>query len=497
MRRSLLDLSLARVLALLVLAGVSVFLVTALFGLFNPRDTSQPEGAVVAAALRMARGEPLYLDLSKGPYITAMYGPLIYAILGGMVKATGAGVEGAYLAGRLLSLFSALAAACLVTHLSRRHGASRPAAWIAGGLFLASPLILPMAYSARSDLPALALDLAGVALFVRWAGSPLWILSALPLVAAAFTKQTALAPVLAIALALAWDRKPKRGLAFALAVAVSCAAILGMLVLSTGGLAAVNLLEVPGASPLSVVSRPLGSLAQFLGAAALPLILIAPVFPRLIGADPALRLPLCYAAASILISTAASAKLGSDSYYFMEPLAAILILSSAGLTFLLGAGEHRLGEGQALLTAGLFAVLLAGSAGTTARMGEYRYRSNRDVIRLAAAAPGEVLIEDENVALKCGKPVTIMDPFAFAYLSRRGRWDAEPLNRRILERAFGVIILRSPVEHPSHYQDETYWADTTLAAIGRAYRSDGTVDGYVIYRPRAEDRTLAREGSSS
>jgi hypothetical protein len=147
--------------------------------------------------------------------------------------------------------------------------------------------------------------------------------------------------------------------------------------------------------------------------------------------------------------------------------------------------------------AGLFAVLLAGSVGATARMGEYRYRSNRGVIRLAAAAPGEVLIEDENVALKCGKPVTIMDPIAFAILSRKGRWDAGPLNRRILERSFGVIILRSPVEHPSHYQDEAYWAQTTLEAIGRAYRSDGIVDGYVIYRPRTDAGMLAREGSSS
>src|SRR6185436_10629494 len=88
----------------LVAFAVGVFLVTALFGLFNPRDTSQPEGAVVAGALRVAHGEPLFLDIRRGPYVTAMYGPFIYLTLGALVKVFGAGIGGAYLLGRVLSL---------------------------------------------------------------------------------------------------------------------------------------------------------------------------------------------------------------------------------------------------------------------------------------------------------------------------------------------------------------------------------------------------------
>ena len=497
MRRRILALPLSGVLSVMVLCAVLVFLVTALFGLFNPRDTSQPEGVVVAGALRLARGEPLYLDPAKGPYITAMYGPLLYAVLGSVVRVTRAEVWGAYLAGRLVSFLAALACAGLVVHLSLRHGASRYAAWMAGGLFLASPLILPVAYSSRSDVPALALALAGVALFRRFAGSARQYLAAVPLVAAACTKQTALAAVAAIALTLFLGRRPWGAATFVAAVAVPCGVILAIMIQSTGGLAAINLLEVPGASPLSPVSRPLGALANFLGLAALPLILAAVALPRLIQGEDGLRLPLVYAGISILASAAASAKLGSDAYYFMEPLAATLILSSAGLTTLLADGKRCLGEGQAVLVAGVFAVLLAGSAGTTARMGEYRYQPNSEVIRLAAAAEGDALIEDENVALKCGKPVTIMDPFAFAYLERRGHWDAGPLNRRILERRFGIIILRSPVEHPSHYQGQSYWAGTTLEAIGRAYRPEGTVEGYVVYRPRPDSGLPAAEGGRS
>jgi hypothetical protein len=486
-----------KALAGMVAAAVLFFLITAAFGLFNPRDTSQPEGAVVAAALRVAHGEPLYLDVHKGPYVTAMYGPLLYAVLGLLARITGSGVEGAYLAGRLVSLLSALACAGLVAWLSRRHGAARPAAWIAAGLFLASPLILPVAYSSRSDVPALALSLAGLAWFERWSGSPLGMLAALPLVAAAFTKQTALGAAAAIVLFLLVSGKPARASLFFAAVAAPCAAILFFLSRATGGLARVNLLEVPGASPLSFVSRPLGGLSAFLAMAALPLILSARLLPRLLRGDRTLRLPVCYLAVSLAVSAAASAKLGSDFYYFMEPLAATLILAGVSLTSLLEGTAQRLEEKEALLAAGVFGILLAGSIGATARMGEYAYQSNREVIRLAAAAAGDVLIEDENVALKCGKPLTMMDPFAFAYMQRRGRWDAEPLNRRILERDFGVIVLRSPVEHPSHYQGETYWADTTLAAIGRAYRPEGIVDGYVIYRPRLEPPSVARQGDRS
>jgi hypothetical protein len=496
MRERFLAIPLAKALAGMVAAAILFFLVTASFGLFNPRDTSQPEGAVVAAALRVAHGEPLYLDVHKGPYVTAMYGPLLYALLGFLVRISGSGVEGAYLAGRLVSLLSALACAGLVGWLSRRYGASRPAAWIAGGLFLASPLILPVAYSSRSDVPALALSLAGLAWFERWSESPLRLLAALPLVAAAFTKQTALGAAAAIVFFLLISGKRARALILLAAVAAPCAAILFFLTRATGGLARVNLLEVPGASPLSLVSRPLGGLSGFLAMAALPLVLSARLLPRLLRWDRALRLPCCYLAVSLAVSAAASAKLGSDFYYFMEPLAAALILAGVSLTALLE-GRHRLEDQEALLAAGVFGILLAGSVGATARMGEYAYQSNREVIRLAAAAPGDVLIEDENVALKCGKPLTMMDPFAFAYMERRGRWDAEPLNRRILDHDFGVIVLRSPVEHPSHYQGETYWPDTTLAAIGRAYRPEGIVDGYIVYRPRLEPASVARQGDRS
>jgi hypothetical protein len=181
----------------------------------------------------------------------------------------------------------------------------------------------------------------------------------------------------------------------------------------------------------------------------------------------------------------------------MEPMAAVTILGGAALPRLL---EEKEGKGwgtQGALLAGLFTVLTAGSVGMTARMGEYRPESNANAIHLAAAAPGSVLVEDENVALKCGKPVTIMDPFAFAYMARRGRWDAEPLNRRIREREFSLLLLRYPLEHPSHYQGEIYWAESTLDAMGENYRPAEMVDGFYVYRPREESGTGARSGAPS
>jgi hypothetical protein len=496
MRRRILSTPLTTAAGGMVALAVMVFLVTALFGLFNPRDTSQPEGAVVAAALRVAGGQSLYLDLLKGPYVTAMYGPFLYLLLGGLVRSLGAGVAGAYLVGRALSLLSALACAALVGHLAGRYGASRPARWMAAGLFLASPLILPVAYSCRSDLLALALALGGMALFERWADSAVCYLAAVPLLAAIYTKQTAVSALLAILLYLLLRRRPARAFGMALAVIVPAAAILLFLDRTTGGLATLNLLQVPGASPLSLVGRPAGALLNFLSLAALPLILAMPVLSGPPRAERGLLLPACYAGAALSVSLGASAKLGSDAYYFIEPLAATLVLSAAGLTALLAEGR-TLAERPALLGFGAFLILLLGSMGMTARIGEYRYASNAAVIRLAAAAPGDVLIEDENVALKCGKPVTMMDPFAFAYMQRRGLWDARPLNRRILDRQFGAIILRSPIEHPSHFQGEAYWPEETLSAIGRAYAPEGTVDGYVVYRPRPQAGAVAREEGRS
>jgi hypothetical protein len=476
-------------------AALAVFFAAALLGLFNPRDTSQPEGALVAGALRVAHSQPLFLDIRKGPYVTAMYGPLIYLMLGGVVKVLGLETQGAYLAGRLLSLAAAFACAGMISALCRKFGADRFGAWVAGGLFLASPIILPVAYSTRSDVPALALALLGVTLFVHWMDSPRCYLAILPLVAAAFTKQTTLAATLAIGLFLLLEGRIVRAVLIVSGVLASCAGILILLNRVTHGLATLNLLVVPGASPLNLSSRPLGALAGFLGSAALPLILAAPAIAMLIGGDRRLLFPLCYFLTALGVAMAGSTKLGSDTYYFMEPLAAALVLAGAGLSVLM-AGRERPEEAFSAVLAGLFAVGIASSSGQAARMAEFSYAPNDEVIRLASQTPGDVLIEDENVALKCGKPLTIMDPFAFAYMEKRARWDAGPLNRRILAQDFGAIILRSPLEHPSHYQGEIYWAPTTLQAMERAYRMDEKVDGYFIYRPRKEITSVLAGGSS-
>jgi hypothetical protein len=494
MMRRLADVDVRMLVAALVAGAVGVFALAAMFGIFNPQDTSQPEGAVIAGALRVAHGEPLFLDIRKGPYVTAMYGPVLYVALGAAAKLLGAGVAGAYLLGRILSILAALGSALIVARLARHAGADDFAARIAGGLFLASPIILPVAYSSRSDMPALALSLLGMLLYVLNVDSGRRYLAVLPLVAAAFTKQTALAATLAIALHLVSEKRLGRAILFMAAVGAPCLLIMAGLDRATGGLAMLNLVEVPGASPLSLISRPLGALAMFLGLAALPLILAAPAL--LSGAEGRLRLPACYLLASLAVSLAASSKLGSDTYYFMEPLAASLILAGVGLTRLLGREAAPLKQAPAALLAGLFLIGIASSVGMTGRMAEFRYRSNDEAVRIAAHAPGDVLVEDENVALKCGKPLTMMDPFAFAYLEKRGRWDPGPLNRRILAREFGAILLRSPVEHPSHYQGENYWAPTTLEAMDRAYRMEQKVDGLFVYRPRAELAARAAGESS-
>ncbi|MCI0409821.1 MAG: hypothetical protein L0191_14865, partial [Acidobacteria bacterium] len=399
MKLRILALDLRVLLGALVAFAVGVFLVTALFGLFNPRDTSQPEGAVVAGALRVAHGEPLFLDIRRGPYVTAMYGPFIYMMLGGLIKLFGAGITQAYLLGRLLSLLAAIACAAMVAGLSRRCGANPFGAWIAGGLFLASPVILPVAYSTRSDLPALALALAGVTLFLRWSESPKGYLAALPLVAAAYTKQTALAAVLAVGLFLLLEGRIGRGLLFPLIVLAAGSGILLLLNRATGGLATLNLLEVPGASPLNLGSRPLGALAGFLSSAALPLILAAPALLRVAQGDRRLRFPLCYFLVALALSMAGSTKLGSDSYYFMEPLAAALVLSGVGLSTLMEEGMGSLKNPPAAALVGLFVVGIAGSVGLTARIAQFRYEPNDQVIQVAAQTSGDVLIEDENVAL--------------------------------------------------------------------------------------------------
>jgi hypothetical protein len=204
---------------LVLLAGAHVLLFAFLVGrrLFWPYDLEWMEGGMVLQALRVAHGQPLY-----GPptldYVPFLYGPLYPALLATLGRAFGV----SYALGRLISIASLAGALALGYAAARRAGAGRAVALAAMACVLtAFPLVGAWYDLARVDELYLLAMTAGVYLTVHWPRPAGAIVSALLLVAACFSKQTAL-PILVFA-GVGWLLVSRR-----LAALYAAAAVVGL-----------------------------------------------------------------------------------------------------------------------------------------------------------------------------------------------------------------------------------------------------------------------------
>jgi hypothetical protein len=117
--------------------------------------------------LRVRDGESLYTDFGEYPFVLALYTPLYYYLVGTAARFGEWGVSGTLIFARLVSAFAAGVVTLAVAMIARSCGASHRGAYVAGGLFVTSFVFQPWAYTARPDMLALALALAGILVAAR------------------------------------------------------------------------------------------------------------------------------------------------------------------------------------------------------------------------------------------------------------------------------------------------------------------------------------------
>jgi hypothetical protein len=191
----------------------------------SPKLWEPTPGLCAWAASQLAKGGSLYRDFHTPPYLPLNYNPLSFYAAAGLSKFFGSGPMGALAAGRVETL-AATGAVCLFIFLLARHcGVGRGSALIAAAAFSLSPLLQPWGFEFRPDLPALALDVAGVWLF----GLGYLLLSMVMFVAAFFTKQNEVAGIAAVILFSWWRGRRATAVTAAL---IWCSAVgLGILLL--------------------------------------------------------------------------------------------------------------------------------------------------------------------------------------------------------------------------------------------------------------------------
>jgi hypothetical protein len=520
------------VLAPLVLSAQ--FILSGVRSVGLPWPITHPEGATIAAMLRVRDGEALYQPFLQYPYLITPYPPVQPVAVGLISRLLGLSVlEMAGLA-RSLTLAASLLTTVLIWLIARRLGAGRLAALAGAGLFLPLPFLDEWGFAARPDVPAIALSLLAMLALV-WRPDRAW-LAAVVVVLALFTKQTAVALPVAATVWLMLSGRWRGALLFCLVLAALTAGTVGLLELATGRTYILNTVLAHLNTPkngFDLAARDILPLFQdgWLPVGLAVLAFLVPSVRQRAG------LPLLYVGVSTGLALYSLRNTGGDVNYLIEPAAAACIPAALAIDWLWrtwGIQDQRPrkkaltprppllceGEGEkgsagtmhsaptdrsavkvgaqfiapshgALLPLAVSVILAAATVVWAAGLWEF-WRLDGGVdptgrLPLAEIAAADAVLSEEPLAvLLAGHPLVVSDTFHLSMLTTSGFFDPTELERRIKRGEFDLIVMRSDVSAPRRWKRQLLLPEPVRLAIKDTYRPAGRVGMFWLYKP--EDR---------
>ena len=479
----------ARASRLLVIALFATLLTVMGFVLWNwyralsfPYPLDYGEGPLLAHAVRLAHGDPVYVVPGAAPPWTVVNYPPVYPLL----NAVGSMLAGpAFWYGRLLSMLGAVAAATFAGLIVAQLTRDRVAALVTALLMPAVPYLGYWAALARVDALALAFSLAGLWCVVRQPASNRWLIAAVVLLtAAAYTRQTYLLVAPVAAFCWLWPDGRRRALGFAAALA-GIVVILGLaLNLATHGgfwfnVVTANVNAYDWELLLAYVHDIAGTIPLLI------ILLIACVVVAVRHRQESARLLLPYTLGALVVTLTAG-KEGSSVNYLLE-LGTALSLAAG---FLLATARHFPRARLAVL-----GVLLVQTVHLAAfPHGFYGYlnstighRAESARISAVVAESDDPILADEDMGFLPlnGRPITLQ-PFEFSQLDRAGVWDQAPLLTALEQHRLPLIIIYVNKQDPP--VQEQRWTPEMLAAIRANYRVTESIDRAhgqtLIYQPK-------------
>ncbi len=362
-----------------------------------PYDLNYGEGYVLNDAVRLSRGEPIYVDIQQFPMVRSPYPPL-YPLVWSLFLRLSAP---SFVVGRALSVAALIGLFALLAWNGRRIRRGPWPVIIAPALLAASPFVYQWAGYARVDLLALLLAAGGVCA-AQWLPGWRGVLAAGVLCTLAlWTKQTT--PL-------------------------------------TGGQFTRHILEGNAANPI----YPLRAAYYLFGFAALHL----PAFAAgLWWASKALRgvpSPIALYVPIALLGALSAGNAGSSVNYLIEP--AIALGLAAPFAWRAAHGAPAIGPlmatVQLLLVVhwpnGFGTTYLAESAlGRTPTTADASVGAQVDAV--VRATPGELIAEPAGFAVRNGRSVYVQ-PIDLRAEELRGRWRDEPLVQALRDGRFELAI---------------------------------------------------------
>ncbi len=485
----------------ILLTAIVIFLLYTSLAIFHPYPLDYGEAPLVDQAARLATGENIYrTDLSSPPYTISNYPPLYVLLLAPFMKLFGP----TFLAGRVISVVSALASATFLSLIIYSQTKNRLAAATAGLFLLANPYVTHWSSLLRIDLLALAFSTAALYLLTKQPAPRRRVIAgALLLVAAIFTRQSyALAAPLAAFVTLwfqpslqdshdaTFGRRPRflslnatsnRSRAFGLAVMVGGLVLLLFFILN---------IITHGGFYFNVVTANVNEfdmehlewhLSQLRDTAPI-LLAISGIF--LLFAHRKLHFwPLV---ASYLIGATLAGltigKIGSNVNYFLELSAALSLVAGAAIAW---TGEHRWLRAILLILLSLQVGLLIQTTSDDYidQLLERRgfLHEIRELEGLIAGTEGEVLADEYMGLITWQGQRLYIQPFEITQLANAGLWDQRAFVENITNKEFPMVLIHHFPDFPVY---EQRWTQEMLSAIEKNYFLSHSLADTFVYRPR-------------
>jgi hypothetical protein len=401
-----------------------------------PYDLNYGEGYVLNDAVRLAHGQPLYVDLQQFPMVRSPYPPLFPVLWSLLLPLTGPTLLG----GRALEVVSLVGIAALVGWSAWRVTRGIWPAVAAVGLIVGSPFVYQWAGYARVDLLALLFAVGGVlaAQWLRgWRGL---VLAALLCTLAVWTKQTTITAAFAVGVALTL-RDWRQGLAFVAMLCIPSLFLGAALNAATDG-EFFNHVVLGNASNPILPARAAIYVGTFVF---LDLVALAAGVWWLRRAMAGRPSPVAVYLPVALLAVYSAGNGGSSVNYLIEPVLALALVVPFAWRALPPASS---------LAGPLFAVLqlamllhwpnafgtsyLAESAiGRTPTAIDASIGAQLDEV--VSATPGDVISEPARFAVRAGREVYVQ-PIDLRAEQLHGRWQAQPLVGALASGRFTRVI---------------------------------------------------------
>ena len=475
------------------------------WGLFRfPYDYDQGEGFEVNDAVLFSQGQWPYRDNEVYPFYASNYPPLYHLMMMPLFPLTGKTL----LAGRLVSFVSTFVIGATVGTVVWRKTRLAGVAAACGLMVLASNYVYHIGPLARLHLVMVMFELLAVVLIAQSEdarhGTRNLVLGLIFLTAAGWTKQLALATVLAVFLYLL-IRNPKRALVSGAVFAAVNGVLFLAVNLATQGQWYLNIIQA------NVNAYDLGQ-AWFLYQQWFRLhwviVLLAAAF---VVYESAARKWSAYSIwfVAAVLNSALSGKWGAGESYFTTAVVAACVCAGLQISNIQHQisniepqGARRIGrlavgaivpvlfllQARAVLhlpTDGRLFGTLAQIVGVGRRASVYKNYSYFDsagytqlghipadydhaaaerIQDIVSRAPGPVLTEEATWAMRASKDV-VTNPTQLLNLYKNGLFDPANLVEMINRRAFGVVVLRAQ-----------FYPEPVLRAIGQEYKTLTDVD---------------------